>query len=113
MQELEKQAYIYSVEAIGFAKSLEKETNPGEGIEEFKKKSGKIYKLVADTHKAESNTGFADLLRETKALAPELKQKLHKIHTEDKALQEQKKQLTSKLDDIIQRLDEILSKIIY
>ncbi len=113
MQELEKQAYIYSVEAIGFAKSLEKENNSSSGIAEFKKNSGKIYKLIADTHNTDSNSGFADLLREAKNLAPELKHKLDKIHTEDKALQEQKKQLTSKLDDLIQKLDEILSKIIY
>jgi hypothetical protein len=113
MQELEKKAYIYSVEAIGFGKSMEKTNNEKEQINEFKIKSGELYKLIAETHKTEGNEEFADLLRNAKQLAPELNEMLSVIKVEDTAFAKQKEQLTQYLSQIEKKLDEILSKIIY
>ena len=113
MQELEKITYIYSVEAIGFAKSLEK-LHPGdERIREFKNKSGKMYTLVADTHKAETNREFADKLRKVRSISMELTEKLPTFNVESKELSKQKEQLSEKLKEIKEKLDELLSKIIY
>ena len=113
MQELEKKAYIYTVEAIGFARSLEKLCPDSDPIKEFKENSGKIYTLVADTHKAESNEKFADHLRQVRTIAYDLETKLPQIDVTDESLSATQEQLKQQLSEIIKKLDEILSKIIY
>jgi predicted nucleic acid-binding Zn-ribbon protein len=113
MQELEKKAYIYSVEAIGFAKTLEKDKRHPEQTQLFKTLSGKIYTMVADSHKAESNKDFADTLRECKNITLQLEKLLSQLEISDSGMKEQKKQLEKKLQEINNKLNDLLSKIIY
>ena len=113
MQELERKAYIFSVEAIGLAVSLEKEGNMQEQASGFKQSSGKVYTLLTDALEADENKDFADLLRASHQKAGEALRYLEGINPGDDALAEKKDELMRMAGEIIQRLDEILGKIIY
>ncbi|MFO8235380.1 MAG: hypothetical protein R6U04_08265 [Bacteroidales bacterium] len=113
MQQLEKQAYIYCIDTADFVKSLEKMNKTFPNIQEIKKLSGEMYHHIADTHKANTNKEFADILRKTKTITEKLQSKLPTINPEEDTLTEKQKNLTEKLTEIQNRLNDILSKIIY
>jgi len=113
MQELEKQAYIFSVETIGLAKSLEKEDAQKELAGRLKQAAGKVYTLLTDALSAEENKDFADLFRESHQRAKEALDHLKKSRFEDSGLNEKKAELTGMAEDIIERMNTILGKIIY
>jgi len=113
MQELEKQAYIFSVETIGLAMSLEQEGEQKELADRLKQASGKVYTLLTDALSAEENKDFADLFRESRRRAEEALECLKESHFRDTAMNDQKTQLTGMAEDIIERMNTILGKIIY
>jgi hypothetical protein len=113
MQELEKRAYIFSVEAIGLAMSMEKEGTQKELAGRLKEASGKVYTLLTDALGADENKDFADLFRESHRRAKEALECLNESGLQDEALNNKKAELTSMAEDIIERMNTILGKIIY
>ena len=113
MQELEKQAYIFSVETMGLAMSLEKEGTQQELAGRLKQASGKVYTLLTDALAAEENKDFADLFRESHQRAKEALECLKESRFQDSGLNDKKSELTGMAEDIIERMNTILGKIIY
>lgn len=113
MQELEKQAYIFSVETIGLAKSLEKESTQKELAGRLKQASGKVYTLLSDALSAKENKDFADLFRESHQQTKQALEYIKQSQFQDSGLNEKKAELTGMAEDIIERMNTILGKIIY
>lgn len=113
MQQLEKQAYIFCIETIDLIKLLEKQYGNSTTYQEVKKISGDMYHRIADTHKADSNKEFADLLRETDKILKTIEQKMPEIKPEGAELKEKYDSLSDKLNEVKNSLNDILSKIVY
>jgi len=113
MLELEKKAYIYSVEAIGYARSIEKAGEQSELAGIFKEAAGRVYTLLTDALEAEENQELANLFRESRSKASESLRHLEQTHPRDNPLREKKKELTALIEDILARMDEIEQRLIY
>jgi len=113
LKELEKKTYIFSVEAIGWSKSMEKaEDHPNEAVS-FKLAAANAYKFFSSAIIAEENKAFADKLRDSLSATKEARKLLDEISPEDKELAKQQKALYEKSGEIISELEEIIEKIIY
>lgn len=113
MRELEKKIYIFSVEAIGWAKSMEKtNVNPNE-VGSFKLASANAYKYFSDAVVSEENHAFADKLRDSLNAAKEAGKLLDGISAGNKELAKQQNLLKEKIEKIVSKLEEITKKIIY
>jgi len=113
MLELEKKVYIYSVESIGYARSLEKLAEQSELAVQFREAAGRIYTLLTDALEAEENQELANLFRESHSRASESRKYLEQTRSEDAGLQEKKKELATLIDDILARMDEVEQRLIY
>ena len=113
MKELEKKTYIFSVEAIGWAKSMEKVNDHSNEAVSFKLAAANAYKFFSGAIIAEENKAFADMLRDSLSAEKEARKLLEEISTEDEELAKQQKALYEKSDEIISELEKILEKIIY
>lgn len=113
MLELEKKVYIYSVESIGYARSIEKLNEDSSLAGKFREAAGRVYTLLTDALEAEENQELANLFRESRSLASESRKYLEQTHVEDAALKEKKKELTALVDDILERMDAIEQRLIY
>ena len=113
MLELEKKVYIYSVESIGYARSIEKVGEQSELAGKFREAAGRVYTLLTDALEAEGNQELADLFRESRSLASGSRTYLEQTHSQDAGLQEKKRELTALIDDILTRMDEIEQRLIY
>ena len=113
MKELEKKTYIFSVEAIGWAKSMEKINDHSNQTVSFKLVAANAYKFFSGAVIAEENKAFADRLRDSLSAAKEARKLLDEVSTENDELAKQQKALYEKNDEIISELEEIIQKIIY
>jgi len=113
LKELEKKTYIFSVEAIGWAKSMEKmNDHPNEAMS-FKIAAANAYKFFSSAIVAEENKAFADKLRDSLSATKEARKLLNEISTENEELAKQQKALYEKSGEIISELEKIIKKIIY
>jgi len=113
MQELERKAYIFSVETIGLAMSMEKEGGQRELARKLKKASGQVYTLLTDALEAEENKDFADLLRASHQQAMNARDYLKQTGLSQAGLRNKQKELTGMVEEVIERMDNMLGKIIY
>lgn len=112
MLELEKKAYIYSVEAIGYSRSIEKLGNQSELAARFREAAGRVYTLLTDALEAEESKDFAALFRDSQSQASESRRYLQQLKAEEATLEEKKHELTGLIDDIRRRMNEIEKKLI-
>ena len=113
MQELERKAYIFSVETIGLAMSMDKAGKQKEVAARMKQASGKVYTLLTDALAAEENKDFADLFRASYQQAQDARDHLKALNLAEQTLTEQREKLLTMAHEIIERMEEILGKIIY
>jgi len=113
MKYLEKKLYIFSVEAIGWAKSMEKITDQPALVENFKYAAANAYKRFSEAIASEDNKDFASKLRASNKLVKQAGQLLRDLTTEDETLSRQKTELDKQKQDIETSLEEITKKIIY
>jgi len=113
LKELEKKTYIFSVEAIGWAKSMEKANDHTNEAVSFKLTAANAYKFFSNAVIAEENKAFADNLRDSLNATKEARKLLEGISTENEELAKQQKALYDKSGEIIDELEEIIKKIIY
>jgi four helix bundle protein len=113
MLELEKKAYIFSVESIGFSKDLEKQGIQPELAGNLRQAAGRVYTLLTDALEAEENKDFASLFRQSRQQASEARGHLDKAQPGEDALMEKKKELNTLIDEILKLMDEIEGKLIY
>ncbi len=114
MKELEKNTYIFSVEAIGFAKTLEKKEELKDKAGILKNLAGNTYKKFADARQAEETKSFANFLRESYKNACEAKKLLEEIHIDGNSeLENQQEGLIKKIKIIVSGMDDITKKLIY
>ena len=112
MLELEKKAYIYSVESIGYSRSMEKQGSQSELAGSFREAAGRVYTLLTDALEAEENKDFAALFRDSKSQASASRQYLQQLNAKQAGLEEKKHELIGLVDDIMRRMDEIEKKLI-
>ncbi|MGM0497123.1 MAG: hypothetical protein ACQESJ_04345 [Bacteroidota bacterium] len=113
MKELEKKTYIFSVEAIGWAMSMEKMNDHPNEVTSFKLAAANTYKYFSSAVVSEENQAFADKLRDSLNAAKEAEKLLDEISTENEELAKQQKALYEKSGEIVSELEEITKKIIY
>lgn len=113
MKNLEKNIYIYSVEAIGWAKSMEKTPADSEQLKTFKFAAGNMYKQFSDAVISEDNKVFADHLRASLKQGKQSAQLLDAFTIEEQSLKNQQTNLQTRIEDIINQLEEVTGKIIY
>ncbi len=113
MEELEVQTYKFAVEGIGFVKSLEKEY-PEIVPSELKYSMGNVSMKFIDALNSKENENFAENLRgcyENAKKSSELLVKLEGIT--NNSLLKQNEKLINDIRSIINKLDNIKSKLIY
>jgi len=113
MKELEIKTYNFSVQAIGLIKSLEKEfpelVNP-----ELKKAMGNVSIKFMDAMDADENTDFANNLRDSKENAEKSHELLTKMGSiQNELFNSQRNTLISEAKEIKEKLENIISKLIY
>jgi hypothetical protein len=113
MQQLEKKIYIFSVEAIGWSKSMEKNNNQPEDVVGFKLAAANTYKFFSDAVTSEENSDFANKLRDSLNAAKEAKRILDGISVDEQELAKQQSSLNQQIESIVSELEEITKKIIY
>ncbi len=114
MKELEKNTYVFSVEAIGFAKTLEKKEAQKKNAGIIKEYAGTVYRKLADAQQEDETEVFADSLRKSYQAASQAKDLFEELEIEnDVDLQDQQKKLLEKIKIIVSKMDEIIKKLIY
>jgi hypothetical protein len=113
MKELEKKTYIFSVEAIGWSKSMEKKEDQPEDVINFKLAAANAYKFFSDAVTSEENHAFADKLRESLSAAKNARDTIKVFSAKDQELAKQQKNLIQQIENIVSELEEIINKIIY
>ncbi|GEM_PF-1265704 len=115
MVELEKQAYLYSVNVIGYARSLEHQCGEsGQKVAaRLKQAGGQVYQLLTDCLEAEANEDFAGLFRQSREQAALSLDYLNQSQPGQADLQEQKASLRASAQQLLERMDQIESKFIY
>jgi translation initiation factor 2B subunit (eIF-2B alpha/beta/delta family) len=113
MQELEVKTYNFAIQGIGFVKSLEK-NNPEVDSNELKSCAGAVsIKLIAALDSKE-NDDFANNLRECHNNAIKALERLKSLDDlKEKNLENQRIQLIKEAEEIIEKLDKIIEKLIY
>lgn len=113
MQELEVKTYNFTVDAIGLIKSLEKE-HPELLNNDFKKYAGAVSLKFMDAVDSQENDHFANNLRDCLANSKKSLEILHKMQEiPNPVFENQKKTLIKDIELIIEKLDQINSKLIY
>jgi flagellar hook-associated protein FlgK len=113
MQQLEKKIYIFSVEAIGWSKSMEKNDDQPEDAVSFKLAAANAYKFFSDAVGSEENSAFANKLRDSLTAAKEAQKIVNRISSDDQELEKQRSNLNQQIATIVNELEEIIKKIIY
>ncbi len=113
MQQLEKKIYIFSVEAIGWSKSMEKKDNQPEDVVSFKLAAANAYKLFSDAVTSEENRDFANKLRDSLTAAKKAQKIINELSVDDEELKKQQSNLNQQIEKIVNELEEITKKIIY
>jgi len=113
MKELEEKTYNFTVQAIGLIKSLEKEfpklVNP-----ELKKALGNVSIKFMDAMDADENTDFANNLRDSKENAEKSYELLSQMGSiQNELFNSQRNTLISEAQEIKEKLENIISKLIY
>jgi hypothetical protein len=113
MQELEEKTYNYTVQAIGFIKTLEKQF-PHLVNEELREIAGNVSLKFMDALDSMENKDFSDNIRKSHEYAKRSFEILKSINcSENKELEKQKTQLLSESHEIIEKLNFIISRLIY
>jgi len=113
MKELEEKTYNFTVQAIGLIKSLEKEF-PELVNSELRKTMGNVSLKFMDALDSEENTDFANNLRDCKSSAEKSHELLSKMgDIENELYNSQRKALLSEAQEIKEKLENIISKLIY
>jgi hypothetical protein len=113
VQELESKTYNFSVQAIGFIKSLEKEL-PHLVNEELRKAAGEVSLKFMDAMESLENKDFSENIRKSYNNAKRSFDILKSMNcSENKELQKQKAELLTDLHEINENLSSIISKLIY
>lgn len=113
MKDLEVQTYNFSVDGIGLVKSLEKE-HPDLVNSELKQTIGNVSLKFMDAVSAKENEDFANNLRACYAetqKSVELLRAIDGIQNEQIVTQKEKMILESQI--ILEKLESIISKLIY
>ncbi len=112
MRELEKQTYDFAVEGISLIKSLEK-TFPELVSIELKRNIGAVSTKYIDAVNAKENEDFASNLRECHTSAKKSVELLNSLDIKNEDFNSQKSKLINDSKLIIDKLDTIISKLIY
>lgn len=113
MEELEIKTYDFAVQAIGFAKSIEKEY-PEIQIQDFKKSSGAVSIKFIEAMNAKENEDFANGLRECLTNLQKSGEYLRLMQeVENERLEKEKSALVEEYIKIEKELDSIIKKLIY
>ena len=113
MQELEVKTYNFTVDAIGLIKSLEKEY-PELLKNEFKKSAGAVSLKFMDAIESQENNDFANNLRDCLENSKQSLDFLKKMKTiPNELFENQKRALIENISGIIEKLENINSKLIY
>ena len=113
MKELEVQTYNFAVEGIGLIKSLEKEY-PDMVPDEMKQCMGKVSLKYIDALGAKENEDFANNIRDCLANAKKSAELLNALNRiTDTALFRQKEKMMTDSRIIIEKLEGVVSKLIY
>ena len=113
MEELEIKTYDFAVQAIGFAKSIEKEY-PEIQVQSFKKSSGAVSIKFIDAINAKENEDFANNLRECLKNLKKSGEYLKLMQTiKSERLENEKSALIDESVKIEKELDSIIKKLIY
>lgn len=113
MQELESKTYNFTVKAIGFIKSLEKEL-PHLVNEELRKTAGDVSLKFMDAMDSDETKDFSDNIRKSYSNAQQSVEFLKSINcNENKELEKQKAELLTDLHEINENLSGIINKFIY
>ena len=112
MQELEEKTYNYTVQVIGFIKTLEK-TFPHLVSAEFREIAGNVSLKFMDALDSIENKDFSDNIRKSHEYATRSFEILKSINcSENKDLEKQKAQLLLDSHEIIEKLNLIINKLI-
>lgn len=112
MKDLEVQTYNLAVEGIGFVKSIEKE-QPELATEELKHSVGAVSLKFMDALSATENEDFASNLRACNASLIKSTQLLNELKGLNDNLNLQKEKLLEDSRTVQDKLDHIISKLIY
>ncbi|HAN19554.1 MAG: hypothetical protein A2X13_15080 [Bacteroidetes bacterium GWC2_33_15] len=113
MQELEQKTYNYTVQTIGFIKSLEKEL-PHLVNEELRTTAGAVSLKFMDAMESIENKDFSDNIKKSFDNARRSFEILKTLNcSANKELEKQKAFLLSESHEIIEKLNFIISKLIY
>lgn len=113
MQQLESQAYNFTVKAIGFIKSLEK-VLPHLVNEELRKSSSEVSLRFMEAMNADQTKDFSDNIRNSYQSAQQSFELLKSMNcSENKELEKQKAELLTDLHEINVKLSSIIIKLIY
>ena len=115
MQELEKKTYNFSVQGIGFIKSIDK-NYPGLEMDtqELKQYIGAVSLKFIAAMDSKENDDFANNLRECHNKAMMSSKQLKKLDKlKENTLKTQKNDLIREAEEITEQLDKILEKLIY
>ncbi len=112
MRELERQTYDFAIEGISLIKSLEK-TFPELVSTELKRNIGAVSTKYIDAVNAKENEDFAGNLRDCHASAKKSIELLNSLDIKNEDFNSQKSKLINNSKLIIDKLDTIISKLIY
>lgn len=113
MKELEVQTYNFSVDGIGLVKSLEKEY-PDLVKSELKQTIGNVSLKFMDAVSAKENEDFANNLRVCLSETKKAVELLHAIKgVQNEQILSQKEKMIQESQIIIEKLENIISKLIY
>ena len=113
MKELEVKTYNFAIQAIGFAKSIEKKF-PEISISEFKKSAGAVSIIFIDAFDAQENSDFAKNLRQCHNKIIESIDGLNSIEPiSDETLEKQRLSLIKEAILIDEKLETIIQKLIF
>ncbi|HAF27624.1 MAG TPA: hypothetical protein DCG75_01120 [Bacteroidales bacterium] len=113
MKDLEVKTYNFAVQGIGLIKSLEKEF-PELVNNDLKQSMGSVSINFIDALNAQENEDFAKNIKACYANTQKSAELLHSLGViENKTLEEQRLLLINDSKNMIDKLDSIISKLIY
>ncbi|MDA3780105.1 MAG: hypothetical protein PF487_07815 [Bacteroidales bacterium] len=114
MQEVEKLAYDFSIQCIGFIKSLNK-NNPNIETCELKENTGNVSLKLLNALKSKINKDFSDNLKKSYGSISKCNSLLQDIDCSkvSSSLEEERKDLIKKSATLITKLKVITEKLIY
>lgn len=113
MKELEEKTYDFAIQGIGLIKSLEKEF-PELVNKDLKQSMGAVSIKLIDALNAEKNEDFAQNIRDCHSntlKSSELLSKMDEISND--TFNKQKEELINESKVIIEKLDTVISKLIF